>query len=75
MSQIWDVDMFKIQASGIYGKECSISIPKALLHIPRHIRRSHIQWPGLSFGIRIGILSGVLSEKYETGAAPAFYLI
>jgi len=29
MSQIWDVDMFKIQASGIYGKGCSTSIPKA----------------------------------------------
>src|SRR5665647_361281 len=38
---------------------------------PRTYPRSHIQWQKLSLWIRIGILSGVLSEKYETGAAPA----
>ena len=26
-----------------------------MLHIPKHLLRSHVQWPGPSLGIRIGI--------------------
>ena len=42
---------------------------RRMLHIPKHIPRSYVQWPGLSLGIRIGIKdASVQNEKYETDA-------
>jgi hypothetical protein len=50
--QIWDVGI-KIQASGIIVKGWhGTFIP----HFHAHITGSHLQWPGPSLGIRIGIL-------------------
>jgi hypothetical protein len=49
--QIWDVGI-KIQASGIIVEGWrGTFIPNFHASIPR----SHVQWPGLSLGIRIGI--------------------
>jgi hypothetical protein len=50
--QIWDIERFLGYVEGWSGT----SVPR----FHAYIRRSHVQRPGPSLGIRIGILSGVL---------------
>ena len=56
MSQIWDVDILRFRLLGYMERSAVHLSRRRMLHIPyAHIPRSHVQWPGPSLGIRIGI--------------------